>query len=248
MSLQIKQFSLFDSCPGLIHGFSKRQGGLSNAPFKGLNLGLTTGDDVFTVRKNRSLFFKTLNIPADRLVFPQQVHGDRVRIVDQPGKIPNCDALITDTPDLFLTIQTADCFPVFLCDPVKRVVAIVHSGWRGTAQNIVGKTIDWMIRRFESIPGKLLAAIGAGIQQSCYQVDEQTAKQFAKVYLLPDGVGRFKLNIQGAIIDQLLERGLPREQIEYDPTCTHCNKNDYYSFRRDGTNSGRMMGVIGLLP
>ncbi len=243
----IKKFRLFKEFKELLHGFSTRRGGFSKAPFNELNLGLSTPDDPQVVKRNRQLFFKALKLPNNDLVFPQQTHSANVQVVNKPGIVPNCDALITNRKNLFLTIQTADCFPVFIFDAVKKVVALVHSGWRGTAQNIVGRTIKKMEENFGCKVVDLLVAIGPGVQQTCYQVDEKTAAYFEQRFLQLDGPGHFKLDVQGKIIAQLKECGVPESQIEWDSQCTHCATEDYYSYRRDGLNSGRMMGIIGIV-
>ncbi|MCD6374514.1 MAG: peptidoglycan editing factor PgeF [Caldisericaceae bacterium] len=243
----IKKFQLFNEFRELLHGFSTRQGGFSKAPFDELNLGLSTPDDPQVVKRNRQLFFKELKLPNNYLVFPQQTHSANVQIVNKPGIVSNCDALITNQKNLFLTVQTADCFPVFIFDPLKKVVALVHSGWRGTAQNIVGRTIKKMEKNFGCKAVDLLVAIGPGVQQTCYQVDEKTANYFQQRFLQPDGPGHFKLDVQSKIIAQLKECRVPESQIEWDSQCTHCAKEAYYSYRRDGLNSGRMMGIIGIV-
>lgn len=241
-----KSFKLFQNYSGLIQAFSTRRGGVSLPPYHSLNLGLHTGDDPQRVHINRQRFFNALNVPPERLVFPQQVHGSRVVIATNPGIVQSCDALITNQRNLYLTIQTADCFPLFIFDQRRQVVAVVHSGWRGTAANIAGKTVAAMIETFGCEPQNMIAALGPGVQQSCYQVDEQVARRFDSRYLKDDGPQHFLLDVQGAIIDQLATAGIPEEQTERDDTCTHCTEELYYSYRRDGQGSGRMMGVIGL--
>ncbi len=237
----IKRFKIFSNSD-LIHGYSTRVGGVSPVPFESLNLGKKTRDDSVNVEKNRDIFFGALGIDKTHCVFPGQVHSDTIQIVNKAGIVKNCDALITREKNLFLTIQTADCFPVFLYDPRNKIAAIVHSGWRGTARNIVGKTI----MKMDGNPSVMLAGIGPGVQQSCYQVDDKTAAHFDRKYLQPDGESHFKLDILAAIIDQITAAGVPAGNIEADRDCTHCRSDLYYSYRRDGENSGRMMGVIGI--
>ncbi len=243
---ELVTFRIFEGFPELVHGFSTRKGGVSKPPFDALNLGLSTGDNPRVVEQNRERYFNALGIVRERVVFPQQVHSADVQIVTAPGIVEQCDALITQKTNLFLSIQTADCFPVFLFHPQTRTVAIVHSGWRGTAQNIVGKAVRLMREKLGVPSAELLVAIGPGVQQSCYQVDQKTAEHFLPQYLLPDGPGHFKLDVQGAIVYQLKEVGIPEGNIEMDQRCTHCEATLFYSYRRDGQKSGRMMGIIGL--
>ncbi len=243
--LQPVRHGLFDGLP-LIQALSTRPGGFSRGSYASLNMGLRTGDDPARVEKNRALFFGYLGLnPADT-VFPSQVHGNHVQRVRQPGLVPRCDALITDAPGLNLTVQAADCFPLFLYDPAHHACGVIHSGWRGTAQNIAGETIAAMKRAFGSQPGQMLAAIGAGIQQHNYQVDEKTAAHFKPAFLQGDGPGHYKLDVQGAIYAQLIAAGIMPQNIERDTSCTFDNATLYYSYRRDGAGSGRMMGVMCL--
>jgi len=244
--MYLKKFNVLNGDERLIHGYSTRIGGISLPPFDSLNTGLHTADDKEAVRHNRKLFWEKLGVDPERLVFPEQVHSDTVMIVNQPGRVPACDALVTNTPQLFLTVQTADCFPVFFYDPVRQAVGLAHSGWRGTAGNIAGKTVDIMRQHCGSEPSDIRAAVGAGVQQSCYQVDEKTAAHFHEKYLIPDGPGHFLLDLLSAITDQLQERGILLQSIEADKTCTHCAESLYYSHRRDNNRSGRMMAVIGI--
>ncbi|MBD3223676.1 MAG: peptidoglycan editing factor PgeF [Caldithrix sp.] len=246
MDVQTKTFAILSRYPGLIHGFSTRRNGYSRDWYESLNLGMHTQDDPGLVRKNRNLFYKSLHIIEDQIVYPQQVHGDHVAYCTKPGTVPHCDALITDRKSLFLSIQTADCFPVFLFDPATESVGLIHSGWRGTSEDIVGKTILKMQNTFNAIPSNLIAAIGPGVQQRCYQVDSKTAHHFEARFYKDDGPGHYLLDIQSVLVEQLVSRGVHRSKIELDDTCTHCADHLYYSYRRDGLNAGRMMGIIGM--
>ncbi|HED09600.1 MAG TPA: peptidoglycan editing factor PgeF [Caldithrix abyssi] len=242
---QVVRYGIFEGLP-LTQALSTRKGGVSPAPYHSLNMGLRTGDDPRNVEKNRRLFFELLRLRPEETIFQSQVHGDHVRRVSRPGLIPNCDATITDTPGLNLTVQTADCFPLFFYDPRNHACGVAHSGWRGTAQNIAGKTVAAMRRTFGSRPAELLAAVGAGVQPRNYQVDEKTAAHFEPAFLQPDGPGHYKLDVQSAIYAQLLEAGLTGQNIERDKSCTYEAADLFYSYRRDGARSGRMMGVICL--
>jgi purine-nucleoside/S-methyl-5'-thioadenosine phosphorylase / adenosine deaminase len=238
-------FPLFEKLP-LLHANSTRFGGVSTGNYSSLNLGIKTNDSPENIQQNRALFFDHFKISQENLVFPRQVHADYVEAVDKPGIIKDCDALITSTPGLAITIQTADCFPLFIYDQRNHTCAIVHSGWRGTAKNIAQKTLAKMYTFYKTKPGDVLVAIGAGIQQKNYQVDGETAKYFDPAFLLADGKNHFKLSVQDAIISQLREYGVPSQNIEVDRTCTFEAKEKYFSYRRDGVESGRMMGFICL--
>jgi len=244
--IKLTKFKIFEPFPSLIHAFSTRLGGYSVGPYQSLNIGLNSGDDQKTVLKNRQLLFNSLSIKPNRLVYPQQIHSANINIVNFPGTIENCDAILSKSPDLFLTIQTADCFPVFIFDPKIIAIGLVHSGWKGTSENIVGKTIKMMKEKFGSNSENILAAIGPGVQQRNYQVDQTVAGKFNNNYLTADGSGHYKLDIQKAIIDQLIERGVLLNHIDYSDACSYEASDLFYSYRRDGKSSGRMMGILGL--
>lgn len=240
------QFDIFKNYSDLIQAFSTREGGFSKGLYATLNMGMSVGDDPLTVKKNRKVFFDHIAVPENRLVFPQQVHSKRVIQVYEPGTISTCDALITAEKNLFLTVQTADCFPVFMFNPRKMCVGLVHSGWRGCAGNIVGRTIRYLYEQLESDPQHTLIGIGPGIQQPNYQVDQEVARYFNSAYLKKDGSERFRLNLQKVIFDQIIAEGVPRENIQCLNLCTFDRDDLFYSYRRDGQKSGRMIGVIGM--
>jgi hypothetical protein len=230
----------------LIQASSLRTGGYSKGAFNSLNLGLSTGDDITDIKRNRLKFFKSFKFSAKQLAIAHQVHSNHISIVKKPGMYAQTDALITNIPGLILSVLTADCFPILMYDPVKNVCAVVHSGWRGTSLNITGKTVKTLIEKFGSNPKSIIAAIGAGIQQSSYQVDPVTAGNFDKKYLLADGPRHYRLDIQQNIITQLLDKGIEKENIEVDGRCTFQESALFYSYRRDGKLSGRMMSIIGI--
>ena len=137
-------------------------------PWDSLNLGASCGDQPERVAENFRRFCGAVGTDADALVKNHQVHGDLVRPVTRADVLPSpgapgtveADGLITRTPGLCLTVFSADCIPVLLCDPRKKVAAAVHAGWRGTALGIAARAAEAMIRNFGCRPGDLMAAIG----------------------------------------------------------------------------------------
>ena len=156
---------------GVAHGFASRLGGVSTGPCTELNLGLTRHDRPEAVRENYHRFCTALGTDVNSLVFSHQVHEDTIRVVQRSDVLADifdpipydADGLITDQPGLCLTIYYADCIPVLLYDPVKKVIAAVHSGWRGTALGIAPKAVQKMADLYGSDPKDVLAAIGPGI-------------------------------------------------------------------------------------
>jgi polyphenol oxidase len=184
--LELAPFTKFD---WLVHGFSTRPGGVSilesRSPGrprseKVLNLGYTDWDRRERVDENRRLFLKALGVPQTSLVTSRQIHSDISHVISAPPAAPpKGDALATASPGLLLAIQTADCIPILLVDPRHRVIAAIHAGWRGTLARIAPKTLGRMQMEFSTKPTDVLAAIGPGIGQCCYEVGPDVVKEFA---------------------------------------------------------------------
>ena len=187
----VVQSAILDSSDGIVHAFSTRQGGVSKPPFAALNLGQSVGDDPAAVEENRRRFFGGFGIAATRVVRAKQVHGDGVlrvdaelvgrtgfprSLVDEPAEF---DALITNLPGLALVVSTADCLPILIHDPVRRAVAAVHAGWRGTAKRIAARALAAMREAYGTDAGDCRAAIGPGIRRCCFEVDAAVTEAMA---------------------------------------------------------------------
>ena len=241
------KFNIFAAFSDLICHFSTRQGGASKGDFRSLNLGLRTGDNILDVKKNRTLFLQSLKISSENVAYTDQIHSPNVAIISQPGIYPETDALITSEENIFLAIQTADCFPVFLFDPTNRIIAAVHCGWRSVLSGIIENTIGEMQSQFDVKDHNLLVSIGPGLQKSCFEIREDLYKRVDNSYLgvHPDPQKRF-FDLRKMIIFKLHNLGITGKAIFASNLCTKCNENMFYSFRRDGNRSGRMMGIIGM--
>jgi YfiH family protein len=241
-------FKVFDSFPELICAFSKRKGGVSQGIFSSLNLGLNTGDLAVNVEKNRHIFFNKFNIKKEKVAFAEQIHSANISVVEKAGTYFKTDAMICKKEDIFLTIQTADCFPVFLYLPAKKMIAILHAGWKGVALGIVKNVVELVYHDFHALPSDLYIAIGPGIQCECFEVEEDVFSLFPAEYLKnSNDKGKRYLNLQGFITNQLInELSVSEKNINISATCTKCMEEQYYSYRRDGIQSGRMMGIIGI--
>jgi hypothetical protein len=211
-----------------------------------MNLSFRVGDKEENVQKNRELFFGELGINLKSLAIPRQVHSDKVCRVDAPGEYESSDGLMTDVAGVFLCITVADCVPVILIDPVHRVVAAVHAGWRGTWMKIVKRAVEKMNELFGVTACDLMAYLGPAAGSCCYEVGEEIALKFTGP-VLNRTEGRIYLDLKLANVFQLEEAGIMREQIEVSNDCTISDATRYHSFRRDGQRSGRMMAVVGIL-
>ena len=191
--------------PGMLHGFSTRRGGVSEAyGGRALNLGITPEDTRAAVKRNRILFLQALGaIHDDGATWPsvgmRQVHSSVIHRVDTADAVPDgaphlpgfgrCgnpslqgDGLITNRPGMVLAVRVADCLPVLIADPVRRAVGAFHAGWRGTLARIVEKGVGEFRRQFGSDPADMTAAIGPGIHRCCYQVGEDFRDKFGSQF------------------------------------------------------------------
>ena len=263
------QFDHFSQHPAMVHAVFSRQGGLSEAPFASLNTGLSQGDDRQTVYANRRFLSLVLGQPDWPIATSWIVHGNEVIEVsaewklahaqpDDPGPRRRGDALMTQEPGLFLLISFADCLPILYFDPVHRVVALAHAGWRGTVLGMAGRTVQALSERFDARPADLLVGVGPSIDPCCYEVGPDVLEAFERspdlatsAVFLPHTGGRedrWMFNLKETNRQQLLTAGVIQEHIEVMPFCTSCRTDLFYSHRREQGKTGRFAVLVGLCP
>ena len=238
------QFPNFSGFPRLRHGLFTREGGVSHGPFKSLNIGLGVGDIPEQVTQNRRLVARCLS--ADKLIFAKQVHGASVLTIDKdhaPGTPLTGDALMTDSPGKFLAIQVADCQPVLLFDPVRQVAAAVHSGWRGSVQNVIGCTVSAMGDTFGCRPKDILAGIGPSLGPCCGEFVHYRRELPERFWKFKDDADRF--DFWAISREQLMASGVPEKNIHTSRLCTKCRTDLFFSYRGE-TVTGRFTAVIGM--
>jgi len=221
---------------------------------------------VFSTRKfgdmcqasNRSGFVQQFGLSERDLVWPQQVHGDAINVVnsDDCGKIiTNTDGLIWQKQgfeQVILALHVADCVPIIMVDPVKQIIAAVHAGWRGTLLDIAGKVIEKMIR-LGADPKNIQLSLGPAIGSCCYAVDRRRGEKFRQIFgqnhaILMRRAGKWFLDLAEANRQQLLARGILAKHIDRSDLCTACRNNDFFSYRRDTKESfGEIIGLIGFM-
>jgi polyphenol oxidase len=239
----------------VMHAFSTRLGGVSEPPYASLNLGLGSGDERVRVHANRRRFGRAIGINLHDLVTLRQVHGNRVIVLTtatDPRLVRGMsgDGLITNRPELPLAVITADCFPIVLAAPSLPAVGIVHAGRTGTAARVVPTAIALMCQTFDVPPEAVFAAIGPGIGRCCYEVDDASGAPFQTQFALNDAVyrpgrpGHLYLDLQQAIVQQLRDAGVPSIHVWHADLCTACHPHWFYSYRREGPRSGRMLNVV----
>jgi YfiH family protein len=276
--------------PQIVHGFSTRlrprattrasrprPHGLTSSDF---NLGFVDGFARDAVESNRREFIRAVDggrSPKWTLVQMKQIHSDIIHVLRSVPEHPlNGDGLVTNVPGLLLAAKTADCVPVLIADPKRRVVGAFHAGWRGTAKRIVEKGVGVMRRDFGSDPADLRAAIGPCIRACCYEVGDEVQETFRAQFAYGDELfvenfdvdpvyqkypnlflnarapghaeisRQIHLDLVAANRRQLLEAGVSEKNIDVAGECTACHTNVLFSHRKERGKTGRMMAVIGL--
>ncbi len=239
---------------GFIHAVFTRKGGVSPSPWKSLNAGLTVGDETKNVMENRRRSFAALGKELSSMYDVWQVHSNQVVCADAPRdlqfEILKADVILTDQADVTLYMRFADCVPILLADPLKKVVGIVHAGWIGTVNRVVEAALKMMERNYGSRPEDLLAGIGPSICAQHYPVGpEVVAKvrdafgsQAEDLLLRQEGLFHFDLWAANRLI---LEQAGVRE-IEMANLCTACHTGDWYSHRAEHGRTGRFGAMIAI--
>lgn len=249
-----------DAIPGLSHGFSTRLGGVSTGRFASLNLrsAAASGDRPERVLENYRRFCAAIGAHVERAVLSRQVHRDTVRVVtDQDAgkglfreRDYEADALITNQLELPLFVFSADCIVILLCDPAAGCIGAVHAGWRGTALEIVKKTVEQMVERFGARADRLYAAIGAGIGLCCFETDRDVPEAMERAmgaqaapFLHRNGE-KWMVDLKGLNRRQLELSGVPAQQVTVSGSCTACHPELYWSHRKMGSARGVQAAAI----
>ena len=235
---------IFNSYPEIIFGFSTKVLPGVKPPYY-FNLSYSVGDDKSIVDENRKDFFEKLGLIIENVGYQRQIHSDIVKVIECGGDNGVSDALITNKKNLGLAITVADCTPIFIYDKKNKVIAAVHSGWRGTEQKILYKTLENLKQNFASTPVNLIVYIGPSISQANYEVGSEVAKKFHSNFVLWKDEKAF-LDVSRINYNLLLDFGIPKNQIQKSELCTYEFNDLLHSYRRDGSVSGRSIGVIAI--
>ncbi len=250
-------FNHLNVFPGLFHGVFSRSEGFSKGDFQGLNVGLHTGDDPDIVNRNRALMLSSMGLT--RALFLNQVHGTGIAVIRSekeaaqavwkgqgraPSLIFKADAAVTNLKGLGLVIQVADCQAVVLYDPQKEVIANVHSGWRGSVADIIGRCIDTMVTQFGCTPADIRAGISPSLGPCCAQFINYK-REIPKALWPYKEKGRPYFDFWQISRDQLGACGVLDEHIETMGLCTRCRTDLFYSYRANKV-TGRFAAVIVL--
>lgn len=261
--MPVLTFPILSGLGFVTHGVSTRMGGVSEGIWSSMNLSFSRGDDPEHVMENYRRFAAALGSTPERIVCTQQTHTTNVRIVTKEDAgcgvtkergYTDVDGLITNEPGILLASFYADCVPLIFADPVKKVVATSHSGWRGTVAGMGRVTIQKMQEEFGCDPADIRACVGPSICQDCYEVSEDVIRQFRNAF--PEEVwselfyrkenGKYQLNLWKANEWILRDAGIKEEHLQVGNLCTCCNPEKLFSHRASKGQRGNLAAFIGI--
>ncbi len=235
----------------LITAIGFRKGGVSPKPYQSLNLGLHTNDTASNVLENRKKFFKTIGIHYKDIITLQQIHSNKVIIIDKKDKgkgalnyndsVAEADAMVTNQKQLPLVIFTADCASIFFYEKKQKIIGIAHAGWKGAYLNITKKVVN-TIKKMGGDLKEIIVAIGPAIGSCCYEVDKQFVKKFKNRHY-QERQGKYYFDLIRANQSHLINSGIKSENIYPSNFCTATHDDLCYSYRKEG-ETGRMASVI----
>jgi YfiH family protein len=251
--LQIPQWRNY---PGLLHGFMGRRGGKSVGRYAGLNVSYRVGDDPKVVSQNVCDMKLAVGIHDGKIVTMRQVHGDNIIEVKdrQLKEAGEADGMVTAESGIYLGVLTADCVPLLFIAPKQKLAAAVHAGWRGTLAGIADKTVRLFKSQYDVAASDLEVALGPSIGICCYEVNDDVAGPLMKKWgsLTTPSIavknGKSFVNLSRLNRDILRESGVPGKQLFQVGPCTRCAAEDFFSYRREGGETGRQISVVGWLP
>jgi len=239
---------------GVVQAVFTRRGGVSNGPYASLNTGGTVGDDPNAVLENRQRCFSTLGCDIQTLFDVWQVHSAEVVFAEAPRPVDSphqkADIILTNQPGVTLFMRFADCVPIFLVDPVRRVVGMAHAGWVGSVNRVASIAVQAMIRRYDCRPENIKAGIGPSIGVEHYPVGEDVISQVKRSFpndfgtLLTDYADGIHFNLWKATCISLEEQGV--SQIEVSGVCTACHLENWFSHRGEAGQTGRFGALLAL--
>lgn len=210
-------------------------------------MSISRGDLPLNVNQNRRLFLDALGVPESGLAQAVQISRDCVRQVETTGEYPDCDAMITSSTKVYLSILTADCTPILIWADHNPVIAAVHSGWQGSELDLLGKTIKMMITDYHVKSDSLNLVIGPGLSREYFEVGPEFRTKFPPAYLKGhQGSGKIFFDHNAYLRESAIRQGVPGHKIEILDYCSYRDEDLFFSHRRDRGITGRMISVIGM--
>lgn len=253
-------FPKLSCCGAVNHGFTTKLGGVSEGYFSSMNMSFSKGEEREKTEENYRRICKAIGSDPSHLVLSHQTHTDNIMTVTKEHlgtgytkpSFADIDGLITNEKGVALVTQYADCTPLLFCDPVNKVIAASHSGWRGTVKQIGAKTVEKMVSEFDCKRENIIVAIGPCVCKECYEVDNPVLEEFEKTDIDLEGVftpttkEHYLLDLRLANKKILMSAGVKEENIDVADVCTCCNSDYLYSHRVMGEKRGNLAAIIEL--
>lgn len=238
------------------HGFSLREGGVSEECFDSLNVGLRRGDNPFNAMENIRMCCEALSMNERDLTSTYQLHTNTVKVVGKEDInkgifrewTMGVDGVVTKEKNVPLMCYSADCVPTLFYDPKAQIIGAVHGGWRGTKDNIVKNAVECMEKE-GSVKEDIIAFIGPAIGMCCYEVSEDVGREFSEYSqaVIKKDNGKYMLDLKAVTKMQLVNAGLKEENVENSLICTSCENDKFFSHRKGNGKSGLLGGFIQLV-
>jgi YfiH family protein len=237
---------------GFRHAFFERRGGVSRGLYESLNFSVTVGDEAENVQRNFALAAETLGVHDHRIFFLSQVHGALARVLVGDETLETVrnvegDALSSRNPDLACSVRTADCIPLLVADRRSGAVTAIHAGWRGIVRGIVEAGIA-SVRELAGANAELVVAIGPHIREGAFEVSDDVARELEAASPVPGvvnrGAAKPHVSLVRIVRGKLGALGISADAIDDVGGCTHGDTERFFSFRRDGKRSGRLLSAV----
>ena len=255
--IEYLQFRRLLDYPEIVHCYTLSENGFNVA-----------GNDTYADKKeivfeNYKKLSTELNVDYNNILRPYQIHSDTISCVEEkidnieifPKRYQNVDGLLTNKIDIVFSLTFADCIPIFLYDPVKKVIGNIHSGWKGTLKKIGKKAVEKMIMNYGCNPKDIICCIGPSIRKDHFEVSEDVYNMFYNEFKYTNQINDFILNcdngkyhIDTVLINMIMikEVGIKEENIIDSNICTVCNSELMHSYRKNGEHAGRNTAIIGM--
>lgn len=258
---ELKGYKLLKAYSHVTHFVTTRQRGFSGGTYASFNCSPFTHDSCMHVMSNQQRLFELINDEIGELIIPRQTHDCYALPIDpsffelsqalRQAALEGVDALITNVPGYCVAVTTADCVPVLVYDKRQQVVAAIHAGWKGTVKHIVTNTIKCMKSIYGTHGEDIVACIGPSISLESFEVGDEVYEAFKErgfdmsfISLKNSLTGKYHIDLWEANRQELLEMGVPKEQIEVAGVCTYIHQDEFFSARRLGIDSGRILSGI----
>lgn len=247
-----KFFSLLENNQDITALLTTRHYGFSQTPFASLNFSFIVGDDNKSVKQNYNVLANYLQCSTEDIFSMEQIHSNNVFILDQTSKknissqqIKQTDAVITNLKNTAILAMGADCPQIALYDPEKKVIAVIHAGWKGLTGKIIEKTLTSMQRLYQCRNENIIAHTGAHLCQKCFEVKKEVADIFVSNFENSDNIiytdekGKITVSLQNAILETLKKQQLKQKNISFLNMCTVCENDMFFSYRKENQKTGR---------